>query len=76
MPDRDQLYVGGDFNGNCGNEETVGKYGVGESNKAGDNVVAFTSDCKFTLGESVTNQHRPLVCTLICSKAIAYKWNN
>ena len=43
MPDRDQLYVGGDFNGSygrnhSGNEETVG---VGESNKAGDNFVAF-----------------------------------
>ena len=38
--------VGGDFNGHCGRnnsgkEETIGKNGVGESNEAGDNVVAF-----------------------------------
>ena len=25
-------------------------------------------DCKVILGESVTNQHKPLVCTLICDK--------
>ena len=26
-------------------------------------------DCKVIMGESVTNQHRPLVCTLISNKA-------
>ena len=26
-------------------------------------------DCKVILGESMTNQHRPLVCTLISNKA-------
>ena len=39
-------WVGGDFNGHCGRnnggkEETIGKYGVGESNEAGYNWVAF-----------------------------------
>ena len=34
------------LNGHCGwnnsgKEETIGKYGVGESNEAGDNFVAF-----------------------------------
>ena len=106
------------INGHCGRnnsgkEETIGKYGVGESNEAGDNCVAFAmshnmrvvntyfekaerhkityknraaesqinyilcrssvkrniKDCKVFLGESVTNQHRPLVCTLISNKA-------
>ena len=38
--------VGGDFIGHCGRnnsgkEETIGKYGVGESNEAGDKCVAF-----------------------------------
>ena len=30
-------------------------------------------DCKVILGESVTNQHRPLVCTLISSRATERK---
>ncbi len=30
-------------------------------------------DCKVILGESVTNQHRPLVCTLISNKATERK---
>ena len=46
IPDTEKLWVGGDFNGRCGRnnsgkEETIGKYSVGESNEAGDNVVAF-----------------------------------
>ena len=46
IPDTEKLWVGGDFNCHCGRnnsgkEETIGKYGVGESNEAGDNFVAF-----------------------------------
>ena len=46
IPDAENVWVGGDFNGHCGwndsgKEETIGKYGVGESNEAGDNCVAF-----------------------------------
>ena len=126
IPDTEKLWVGGDFNGHCGRnnsgkEETIGKYGVGqrvsESNEAADNVVAFTmshnmrvvntyfekakrhkityksraaesqidhilcrssdkgniKDGKVILGESVTNQHRPLVCTLISNKVTERK---
>ena len=102
---------------NSGKEETIGKYGVGESNEAGYNCVAFAmshnmrvvntyfekaerhkitfksgaaesqidyilcrssdkgniKDGKVILGESVTNQHRPLVCTLISNKATERK---
>ena len=116
------MWVGGDFNGHCGwnnsgKEETIGKYGVGESNESGDNCVAFAmshnmkvvntyfekaerhkityksataesqigyilcgssdkgniKDCKVIQGESATNQHRPLVCTLISNKATERK---
>ena len=122
IPDTEKLWVGGDFNDHCGRnnsgkEETIGKYGVGESNEAGDNFVAFAmchnnesgetyfekterhnityksgaaesqidyilcrssdnaniKDCKVILDESVTNQHRPLVCTLISNKATERK---
>ena len=122
IPDTEKLWVGGDFNGHCGRnnsgkEETFGKYGVGESNEAGDNCVAFAmshnmrvvntyfekakrhtitynsgeaesqidfilcrssdkgniKDRKVVLGESVTNQHRPLVCILISNKATEIK---
>ena len=122
IPDTEKVWVGGDFNGDCGwnnsgKEETIGKYGVGESNEAGDNSVAFAmsnnmrvvntylekaerhkityksgaaesqigyilcrssdkgnvKDCKVNLGESVTSQHRPLVCTLISNKATERK---
>ena len=118
IPDTVKVWVGGDFNCHCGwnnsgKEETIGKYGVGESNEAGENCVAFAmshnmrvmntyfekaerhkityksgtsesqidyilcrsrdkgniKDCKVILGESVTNQLRPLVCTLISTKA-------
>ena len=46
IPSTEKLWVGGDFSGHCGRnnsgkEETIGKYGVGERNEAGDNVVAF-----------------------------------
>ena len=46
IPDTEKLWVGGDFNGHCGRnksgkEETIGKYGVGESNEAAYNFVAF-----------------------------------
>ena len=48
IPDTDKLWVGGDFNGHCGRnnsrkEETIRKYGygVGESNEAGDHFVTF-----------------------------------
>ncbi len=46
IPDTDKLWVGGDFNGHCGRnhnvkEETIGTCGVGESNEAGYNCVAF-----------------------------------
>ena len=46
IPDTEKLWVGGHVNGHCGRnnsgkEETIGKYGVGESNEAGDNCVAF-----------------------------------
>ena len=117
------MWIGGDFNGHCvknnsGKVETIGKYGVGESNEAGEKFVAFAmshdmrvvntyyekagrhkitynsgtaesqidyilyrssekvaniKDCKVILGESVTNQHRPLVCTLISNKATERK---
>ena len=122
IPDMEKLWAVGDFSGHCGRdnsgkEETIGKYGVGESNAAGDNFVAFAmshnmrvvntyfekaerhkityksgaaesqidhilcrrsdkaniKDCKVILGESVTNQHRPLVCTLISNKATERK---
>ena len=44
MPDTEKVWVGGNFNGHCrrnnsGNVATIGKYGVGESNEAGENVV-------------------------------------
>ena len=114
------MWIGGDFNGHCvknnsGKVETIGKYGVGESNEAGEKFVAFAmshdlrvvntyyekagrhkitynsgtaesqidyilyrssekvaniKDCKVILGESVTNQYRPLVFTLISNKVI------
>ena len=122
IPSTEKLWAGGDFNGhrgrnNSGKEETIGKYGVGERNEAGDNCVAFAishymrvvdtyfekaerqnityksgaaewqndyilcrsgdkgniKDGKVILGESVTNQHRPLVCTLISNKATERK---
>ena len=122
IPDTEKLWVGGDFNFHCGRnnsgkEDSIGKYGVGESNEAGDNVVAFAmshnirvvntyfekaerhkitykngaaesqidyilcrsrdkgniKDCKVILGESVANQHRTLVCTLISNKATERK---
>ncbi len=46
ISDTEKLWVGGDFDDHCGRndsgkEETIGKYGVGESNEAGDNCVAF-----------------------------------
>ena len=39
IPDTEKLWVGGDFNGHCGRnnsgkEEPIGKYSVGESNEA------------------------------------------
>ena len=119
IPDTEKVWVGGDLNGHCGwnnsgKEETIGRYGVGESNETGEKVVAFAmshnmrvvntyfekaerhkitcksgttesqigyilcrssdkgniKDCKVILGESVTNQHKPLVCTLISNKVI------
>ena len=122
IPDTEKLWVGGDFNGHCGRnnsgkEEAIRKYGVGESNEAGDNFVVFAmshnmrvlntyfekaerhkityksgaaesqidyilcrssdkgniKDGNVILGESVTNQHRPLVCTLISNKATERK---
>ena len=122
IPDTKELWVGGDFNDHCGNhysgnEETIGKYSVGESNEAGDNFMAFAmghnkrlvntyfekaerhkityksgaaesqidyilcrssdkgniKDGKVILCESVTNQHRPLVCALISNKSTERK---
>ena len=48
IPGMDKLWIGVDFKGHSGrndsgNEETMGKYGVGESNEAGDNCVAFAT---------------------------------
>ena len=113
IPESEKLWIGGDFNGHCGSdntgkEGTIGKFGVGNSNEAGDVFVDFAmshdlrivntyfkkaerhrityksggresqidyimcrnsekgniKDCKVILGESMTSQHRPLVCTL------------
>ena len=46
ISDTEKLWVGGDFDDHCGRndsgkEETIGKYGVGESNEAGEKCVAF-----------------------------------
>ena len=46
IPDTEKLWIGEDFNvhggrNNNGKDETVRKYGVGESNEAGDYFVAF-----------------------------------
>ena len=98
-------------------KKTIGKYGVGESNEAGENVVAFVmrhnmrvvnnyfakaerhkityksgaaesqidyilcrssdkcniKDGKVILGGTVTNQHRPLVWTLLSNKVTERK---
>ena len=44
--DSENVWIGGEFNGHCGSdnggkEDTIGKYGVGETDKAGDNFVVF-----------------------------------
>ncbi|XP_047491069.1 uncharacterized protein LOC125040532 [Penaeus chinensis] len=118
VPAEEKLWVGGDFNGhvgsdNTGREETVGRYVYGDKNDGGEELVAFairhnlwivnrfykkaprhkmtyqsggfqlqidyilcrtndknTKDCKVILGESITNQHRPVICTL---RAAEYK---
>ena len=46
IPETEKLWIGGDFNGHCGTdntgkEDTIGKYGVGMSNEAGDVFVDF-----------------------------------
>ena len=46
IPDTEKLWVGGDVSGHCGRnnsgkEETIGKYGMRESNEAGYKFVAF-----------------------------------
>ena len=113
IPSGEKIWIGGDFNRHCGSdntgkERTIGKYGVGNSNKDGDKFVAFAmshdlrvvntyfkkaerhkityasanaksqidyilcraseknniKDCKVVLGESVTSQHRPVICTI------------
>ena len=56
IPDTEKLWVGGDFNGHCGRnnsgkEETIGKYGVGESNEAESNIVAVCNDPQYESGE-------------------------
>ena len=51
------------------------KYKSGTAESQLDYILCRSSDkgnvkdCKVILGESVTNQHRPLVCTLISNKA-------
>ena len=45
IPDMEKLWVGGDFNGHCGmnnsgKEETFRKYGVGDSNEDGNHFVS------------------------------------
>ncbi|XP_063591301.1 uncharacterized protein LOC134768402 [Penaeus indicus] len=55
VPFEEKLWIGGNFNGhvgsnNTGREETVGRYGYGDIN----------DDCR----EGITNQHRPVICTL------------
>ncbi|XP_037803562.1 uncharacterized protein LOC119597969 [Penaeus monodon] len=112
IPAEEKLWIGGDFNGhvggdNTGREETMGKFGYGTKNDGGEELVTFamrhnlwivntfykkatrhkityqsggtqsqidyilcrsndknTKDCKVILGESITNQHRPVICTL------------
>jgi len=121
IPDGEKLWIGGDFNGcvgsdNTGIEATVGKYGYGERNGGGEAIVDFavshdlwivntfykkaprhrityqnggaetqidyilccsddrnTRDCKVILGEAITNQHRPVICTIQASKLKAQK---
>nr|XP_027217360.1 uncharacterized protein LOC113809882 [Penaeus vannamei] len=46
IPESQRLWIGGDFNGHCGSnnrgkEDTIGIYGVGVSNVAGDQLVDF-----------------------------------
>ncbi|XP_037792159.1 uncharacterized protein LOC119587501 [Penaeus monodon] len=67
IPAEEKLWIGGDFNGhvggdNTGREETMGKFGYGTKNDGGEEL--NTKDCKVILGESITNQHRPVICTL------------
>ena len=56
---------------------TYNKSGTAESHI--DYILCRSSDkgnikyCKVILGESVTNQHRPLICTLISNKATERK---
>ena len=59
IQDTEKVWVGGDFNGHCGRnnsrkEETIGKYGVGESNEAGDNFVAFAIQPQYESGEHLS----------------------
>ena len=53
---------------NSGAAESQIDYILCRSNDKGN-----IKDCKVILGESVTNQHRPLVCTLISNKATERK---
>ena len=112
IPTSEKLWIGGDFNGhvgseNTGREEALGIYGHGELNDGGEALVAFAvshnlrlvntyfkkphehkityrsgraesqidyilsrasdkniKDCKAIPGEAITNQHRPVVCTM------------
>ena len=110
IPIGERTWLGGDLNGHVGKKvasdgDTAGQYGMGERNKAGENIVKFASqmnmaimntyfkkderhkqthksggsmsqvdytmcrgesrkeckNCTVILGESVTNQHRPVV---------------
>ncbi|XP_047469167.1 craniofacial development protein 2-like [Penaeus chinensis] len=49
IPTSEKLWIGGDFNGHCGNdnigkEEYTGKHGVGECNEAGEQFMDFAID--------------------------------
>ncbi|XP_047487853.1 uncharacterized protein LOC125038387 [Penaeus chinensis] len=65
IPTSEKLWIGGDFNGNdnIGKEEYIGKHGI-DYILCRTNEKANIRDCKVILGESVTSQHRPLICTL------------
>ncbi|XP_047502957.1 uncharacterized protein LOC125048337 [Penaeus chinensis] len=72
VPAEEKLWVGGDFNGHVGSdntdrEETVGRYGYSDKNDKN------TEDCKVILGERITNQQRPVICKL---RAAEYKVHN
>ncbi|KAK3522726.1 hypothetical protein QTP86_030801 [Hemibagrus guttatus] len=85
IPTGERVVIGADFNGhvgegNTGDEEVMGKFGVKERNledllmkiilcRRGN--LKEISDCKVVVGESVARQHRMVVCRMtlmVCKK--------